>query len=306
MKKILFVLTTLFISIFAFSKDKVTITYVKSPLNVPSIVEKEKGIFKSNFEKISFEVDYSDLTTGPEQTNALASGDIKFLNAVGATSAILASSNGSDIKIIDVYSRSPKAFTLFSKDKNIKSPSDLKGKKIAGPKGTILHELLIAYLAKDGLKESDVEFIQMGLPNARAALVGGSVDLALLAGPVAYTTIKDGYNIVTTGEGLVDATIVTATSARYYKSNPEAVEKFIDARKETLEYIKNNYEEIIAITAKETDLPIDAVKEMYEMYDFDNTIKESDIDSMKKTTKFMIDNKMIEKDVDIQALILKK
>jgi len=33
----------------------------------------------------------------------------------------------------------------------------------------------------------DVNFVSMGIPQARAALEGGSVQLALLAGPVAYS-----------------------------------------------------------------------------------------------------------------------
>ena len=56
-------------------------------------------------------------------------------------------------------------------------------------------------------------------------------------------------------------------------------------------------------TAKETELTIDAVMEMYPMYDFDMTIRDSDIEAMKKTVVFMKENGMIENDVDIEALI---
>ena len=164
-------------------KGTISVTYVKSPLNVPSIVEKDQEIFAEKFGELGYNVSYSDLTTGPEQTQALASGDIQFLYAVGATSVILAASNEADIKIISSYSRSPKAFKLFGKDDSIQSPEDLRGKKVAGPKGTILHELLVAYLAGGGMTEEDIEFVSMGIPDAQAALAGGSVDAALLAGP---------------------------------------------------------------------------------------------------------------------------
>ena len=58
------------------------------------------------------------------------------------------------------------------------------------------------------------------------------------------------------------------------------------------------------MTAAATELPIDAVKEMYGMYDFNMEIKSSDIESMDKTVEFMKENGMIENDVDIQSLIL--
>lgn len=314
MKKLITFLTTIALSgtmlTGCFSRTEntaqapITITYVKSPLNVPSIVEKENGIFSDTFGKLGYTVSYSDLTTGPEQTQALASGDIQFLNAVGATSVILSASNGGDIKILSMYSRSPEAFKLFSKDDSIQSPEDLRGKKIAGPKGTILHELLIAYLATANMTEDDIQFMAMGIPDSQAALVGGSVDSALLAGPAAYNMEAEGYYVVTNGKGLTDASIVTAVSNKYYEENPEAVKAFLEGQSKTLEFMKNNYDEAVSMTAKATDLSEDAVSEMYGMYNFDMNIMESDISAMEKTKNFMIENGMIENEINIKDLIL--
>lgn len=282
----------------------ITVTYVKSPLNVPSIVEKNQQYFAEAFDEFGLGVAYSDLTTGPEQTQALASGDIQFLYAVGATSVILSASNGADIKVLSTYSRSPEAFRLFTSDETITSAEALRGKKIAGPKGTILHELLIAYLATADMTEADIEFYALDIPSSQAALVSGEVDCALLAGPTAYNMEKDGYRIVTTGEGLVDATIVTATSQAFYNENPELVAAFLAAQETTIAFMDENYDEAMQMTATETELDIEAVKEMYPMYDFDPTIRDSDIEAMKKTAQFMLDNEMIEAEVDVDSLIL--
>ena len=114
-------------------------------------------------------IKFYELTTGPEQTHALAAGELDFLHALGGTSAIIAASNGVDLKITNVYSRSPKGFMILSKQE-LNTPESLRGKKIGGPKGTILHQLLVGYLGKGNLKEEDVEFINMGLPDALAAM----------------------------------------------------------------------------------------------------------------------------------------
>lgn len=282
---------------------QVAVTYVKSPLNVPSIVEKEKGMLAEAYGS-EVAVVYSDLTTGPEQTQALASGDIQFLNAVGATSVILSASNGADIKIISMYSRSPEAFKLFTNDSQITTAADLAGKKIAGPKGTILHELLIAYLGTAGLTQDDVEFLDMTIPNSQAALESGDVDCALLAGPAAYNQEKGGKMVLTTGQGLVDATICVATSQKFASEQPQAVATFLQTQQAVLEYMAANEEEVMEITAQEVELTTDAVREMYGQYDFDPTIKESDIQSMQQTEQFLYDNQMIENRVDIESLIL--
>ena len=276
-----------------------SVTYVKSPLNVPSIVEQDQEIFASVFGPMGYDIQYSDLTTGPEQTQALASGDIQFLNAVGATSVILSASNDADIKIMSIYSRSPKAFKLFAKDDSIKTAKDLKGKKVAGPKGTILHELLVAYLNNEGMTEDDIEFMAMGIPDAQAALAGGSVDAALLAGPTAYNMEKDGYYVVTDGEGLTEATI-----EKFYEEHPELVKAFLTAQKQVLDKMDADHAAAVAATAKATGLEEAAVEEMYGLYDFNMEIKDSDIEAMEKTEKFMEDTGMIENPVDVASLIL--
>ncbi len=306
-KKLLIINLIFILSIISCSKkqDKITITYVKAPLNVPSIIERNKGIFSNSFKKHNISVEYSTLTTGPEQTQALASGDIQFLYAVGATSIILAKANGLDIKILNTYSRAPEAYILFSKDKGFTSSQEVRGKKVAGPKGTILHELLIAYLNTLGLKENDIEFISMGIPEAQSALASGAVDMALIAGPSAYNMSKEGYNIVTTAKGLIEPVIVVATSEKFYLNNKEIVKEFINAQREVLEYINSNYDEAMKISAEETGLNIEAVEEMYRLYDFSLDITYKDIESMKKTELFMLENKMIESSVDIEELIIK-
>ena len=193
--------------------ETITVTFVSSPLNVPSIVEKNHGIFADTFSEIGVKaVEYSDLTSGADQTQALATGDIQFLYCVGATSVLLAAANDADIRIISMYSRSPKSFCLFSADDTINSPEDLKGKTVAGPVGTILHELLAAYLASGNLTIEDVNFVNSSIPDALAALSGGSADCALLAGAAAYNAANNGTHLVTNGEGLVEATITCATT----------------------------------------------------------------------------------------------
>ena len=286
--------------------ETITVTFVSSPLNVPSIVEKNHSILAETFADLGVkEVAYSDLTSGADQTQALASGDIQFLYCVGATSVILAAANDADIRIISMYSRSPKSFCLFSGDDSINSPEDLRGKTIAGPMGTILHELLAAYLATGGMTIEDVKFVNSSIPDALAAMSGGSADCALLAGAAAYNAAQMGTHLVTNGEGLVEATITCATTQAFYDEHPEVVAKFLEGQKAVLDYIDAHQEEAVAETAEFLDLDPAAVQEMYGNYDFDMTIRDSDITSMQNTVKFMLDAKMIENDLNIEDIVIR-
>lgn len=282
--------------------EKLTFTYVTAPLNVPSIVEKEKKIFASTFEEMGIEVEYAELTSGADQTQALASGDVQVLYAVGASSVILSAANGADIKVLNMYSRSPKAFSMHSQDETITSPEDLRGKTIAGPAGTNLHELLVAYLAEADMSMEDVNFVNMGIPEAKAALDGGSADVALLAGATAYQANQQGYHLVTDGEGLIDAIIAVAVTDEFYHEYPEVIEMLTEAQDEIHAFIEENETEALEIVARELDLDTKAVQEMYEMYDFSTEITSEDIDGFQKTADFMYENKMIEQKMEANAL----
>ena len=285
--------------------SEINLTYVKAPLNVPSIIQKQDDLFGKEFSSDNIAVNFYEITSGPDQTAALASGELDVLHALGGTSALIAASNGVDLKIINTYSRSPKGFMILTNNDEILSAKDLVGKKVAGPKGTILHQVLIAALNNEGYSIDDVEFINMGIPEASVALEDGSVDAALIAGPTAYKAFKNGSKVVANGEGLVDGIIVTAVSKEFAEKHPDVIERFIKVENETLEYINNNFDEAMEKVAEEVGLTIDEVKEMYDWYDFSIDITDNDIKSLEDTQKFLIDNGLQENEVNVQDLIYK-
>ena len=281
----------------------ITITYVKAPLNVPSILEKKLAAFDKEFAKDNIKVSYPEITVGSKQTEAMAAGSLDFAHCLGGTSAILAAANGVDLKIISMYSRAPKAFVVLVKGTAIQNIADLKGKKVAGPKGTILHQLILAALAKNGLRPDDIQFVSMDLPSSAAALMNGSVDAALSAGPDAIRAEKAGARILTNGEGLVEATIVTAVRGDFLTKQPELVKRFLTVHQAAVAHIKANPEEALQLTAAETGLPLETVRQMLPWYVFDPTIKPSDIAELKRTQDFLIQNGMLKKSIEIEKII---
>ena len=284
-----------------------TITHVTSPLNVPSIIQKTNNVFADEFKANGKDVtiNYAEITSGADQTQALASGDVDVLYAVGGTSVISAAANGADIKILNMYSRSPEAFCMYSHDANIKSAQDLKGKTIVGPAGTNLHQLLIAYLEKAGMTIEDVNFVNMAIPDAKAALDGKSADVALLAGPTAYKAGKQGYNLVTNGKGLTDAVIAVAVTEKFYNEHKEDLEIFKQAEANIIKYMNENHDEAMDIVAKELDLDKSAVEEMYKQYDFSIETTDADVQAFQNVADFMLKTEMIENEVNVEDLFIK-
>lgn len=290
--------------------QRLSVTYVASPLNVPSIVEREEKLFEKAFP--GRKILWPELNAGPKQTAAMASGEVDIAHCLGATSAILAASEGLDLRIVGVYSRAPVAFVLMTKNPEIKRVRDLKGKKIAGPKGTILHQLLAAATAEAGLKAHDYEFINMGIPAAAAALAGGSVHAALLAGADAYNATAAGAVVLRNGIGLVDGITVIATTKRYLEKNGELVSRFVKTHGELaaslMEEVDDDADDgsrraIVELVAKEMKLPLTAVEEMYDWYDFQTSITDRDREELKRTQEFMLENGLQRRRIDIDAIL---
>lgn len=282
---------------------EIGITYVKFPLNAPAIVAYKQGLFEKEFKPDGITITHPELTAGPKQTQALAAGSVQFASVLSGASAIMAKANGVDLKVIAVFARAPKAFNIMAIDKSINSVGDLKGKTVAGAKGSLLNQLLYAALAKENLKPSDIKFVNMSGGKAKAALLGGSVDAALAAGPSVPDIEAAGGRVIANGEGLVEGVITVAVSGDFLKKHPDLVKRYMKAHEEALRFMREHPEETFALVAEETTLKLDAVKKMFPWYDYSPMITPKDVKDLEATQEFLLSNGMLANKTDISDLV---
>lgn len=290
----------------AFAADKpetVRITYVAAPFNVPSIVMREKGYLDEAFAAQGIKVESPEITSGAQQTQAIAAGEIDIASVLGGTSAILAKANGVDLKVIAAYARSPKAYALMTRADGPATLADLKGKKIAGPKGTVLNQLLAAALASQGLALGDVEYINMDLPTARAALLSGEVDVATLAGNNAVLVEQAGGKTLADGAGLIKPTTVIAARTQFLQDHPDLVAAYFQAHRKALDFMAAHPQEALEIAAKEQKITVKEAAKQMPLYDFTPVMTADDIANLGADQTFMVETGMLPKDnaIDIKA-----
>lgn len=284
----------------------VRITYVTAPFNVPSIVMREKGFLDEAFAPFGITVENAVITSGAQQTQAIAAGEIDIASVLGGTSAILAAANGVPLKVVAAYARSPKAYLLMTRGDGPATLADLKGKKIAGPKGTVLNQLLVAALASQKLTLADVEYINMDLPAARAALLAGQVDVATLAGANVTLVEKAGGRALASGEGLIRPTTVIGARSAFLEQHPELVAAYFAAHRKALAFMAANPEEALAIAAQEQKIPIEDARAQWPLYDFDPAMTEADVANLAADQTFMIEAAMLPKSraIDIRSALI--
>ncbi|MDM9645525.1 ABC transporter substrate-binding protein [Rhizobium sp. S163] len=134
-----------------------------------------KGFVVDEFKGTPTKVEFTYFTgTGPAINEALSNGQLDFAS-YGAVPNIIGKANGLDTVILASYGGTT-IFGAARPDLDIKSIADLKGKKVAIQKATIIHWGLITALKNAGLSEKDITIVDLKNADQLAAIAAKSVD----------------------------------------------------------------------------------------------------------------------------------
>lgn len=286
----------------------VNISYVKAPFNLQSIVMKHNGILEKELEPLGVKPVWHDINSGARQAQAMAAGSLDIGGVMNTTSIQMAKGEGNPIKIIAGVSRPVDIFAIVasknSYDHGLKSIKDLKGKIVAGPKGTVLHQILAAALAKNGMTMNDIQFIQMDIPKAFAALESGRADAALLAANMVIKAEEAGCHVLTTASGLATPKLAMAASEEFINEHPDRLKAVLTAHDKAAQWIKEHHEEAIALGAQEQGIDIPTAEKLFANSHFTQKFNDNDIASMNDDLNFMLANGMMRNKVDPKEIIM--
>jgi len=188
-----------------------------------------KGFIADEFKGTPTKIEFTYFTgTGPAINEALSNGQLDFAS-YGAVPNIIGKANGLDTVILASYGGTA-IFGAARPDLDIKSIADLKGKKVAIQKATIIHWGLITALKNAGLSEKDVTIVDLKNADQLAAIAAKSVDAVFGAdfllpledkgiAKIFYKSSDAGVG----GEGF-GAFLVTD---KFRKAHPEATQKVV-------------------------------------------------------------------------------
>jgi sulfonate transport system substrate-binding protein len=293
-------LTLLIIASPCAAKEKVSIALWKLPLNIPAMAALKDKSYEKNFQ----EVDYVQLPSGPKQIQALAAGRLDITEGLGAAATLVGAANGADLAIIGANSRAPRAFAIVANNPAIKKVSDLKGRKVAGIKGSVVYQLMSEKLAESGLTEKDVEFVPTTLTAATAALLAKRVDAALLVGTEVIRASKGGCKVIADGRGVLNGLSLIVARGSFARTRPQLIAKYMEARKGIEAEMKTDPDKFISMAAKETGLTKEEAANLASWFDFNSTITDKDIKELEKTLEYLFSKKMIKNKLNLDRLII--
>lgn len=284
--------------------QQLNITYVKAPFNIQNIVMKNQGLLEKEFAKEGIKINWIPIKAGLNQVRGMAAGEIDMVAAMNTSTLLIANSVGNRIVIVDGVAHPDDTFAIMAKPE-VKNIVDLKGRQIVGPKGTVLHHLLSAALKSSGIEMKDVKWVSMNLPASLTTLLGGRADAALLAAGGILAAEKAGFHALVKAKGLIETNLVLAARGDFAKEYPDVVRRVDKVNREALQWALTNKPQAIALGAKELQLSKEDAAKLFEWSHFYSDLTQKDIDALQNSQRFLLEQKMMNRSVDINTLIFK-
>ena len=213
----------------AHAQTKLLLGYSSLSSNqTPIWVAKEEGFYK----RFGIDADLILIEGSTRGAQALISGDVPMMGMAGQA-VISTRARGSDL--VSVAGVVNKMNYIFVGSPNVKSPEDLKGKRIGISQiGTASYHAVVLALKQWRLdsRRDRITILQVGTQAARVASLNSGGSDAIIVNPGLNSAMKQrGYNIIADFSELpIPYPLqVMATRERLLKNEPEMAEKLIKA-----------------------------------------------------------------------------
>ena len=145
--------------------------------------------------------------------------------------------------------------TLVPKDSALKSPADLKGKRVGFVKATTAHYFLLRMLAEQGLTFADIQPIALSPQDGLAAFGRGALDAWVIygvQGSIARSRL--GARVLTTGLGRLSGNYVQAALSEALDDAPRhaAIADYLRRSRQAYVWAEKNPEAWAAIQSQAT------------------------------------------------------
>ncbi|MCU1633979.1 MAG: transporter substrate-binding protein [Micrococcaceae bacterium] len=216
--------------------------------NPLSLIIKEQGWLEDELADQDITVNWVQSAGSNKANEALRAGAIDVGSTAGSA-ALLARSNGSPIKAIDIYSQPEWAALVTLPDSGITSVEDLRGRSVAATRGTDPYFFLLQALEAGGVDQSEVTIENLQHADGRAALASGAVDAWSGLDPIMAAAEQDGAQLFFRDIDYNTYGFLNATED-FLSNKPDVAQTVVNAYEKAREWAKENPEETAAILAE--------------------------------------------------------
>ena len=274
--------------------EKVTIGISATSL-LPSLVHiaEEKGYFLEE----GIDVEIKGYPTGKAALAATFNGEVDMAT-VADTPIVTNSFERNDFAVlVTILDSAQHAKALARKDRNISTPQDLVGKKVATTIGTTAHFFLVTFFALNGIDTSDVEIVNLKPGEMVEAIVDGDVDAIFAWEPnilESQKSLGDNAIVLPSDVGYLQTFNLT-TKNDFIENHPESIRKIIKALAKAEEFTKDNREESVDIIASRLGADREDIDKLWDGYRFRLSLSQTLIMTLEDEARWAIRSSFTDK-----------
>ncbi|GAB3390335.1 type 2 periplasmic-binding domain-containing protein [Azotobacter armeniacus] len=206
------------------AESQLRIGYQKSSTLIALL--KARGTLEKALAVQDIRLSWHEFASGQPLLEALNVGNLDLSADVADTVPVFAQVAGTHLAYFAQEAPSPAAQAILARtDSPLRGLADLKGKKVAVTKAAGSHYLLLAALARAGLKFSDIQPAYLTPADGRAAFENGKVDAWVTWEPFLSSAQRQlSTRTVADGDKLAAYQRYYLTSQRFAREHPQVLE----------------------------------------------------------------------------------
>jgi ABC-type nitrate/sulfonate/bicarbonate transport system substrate-binding protein len=259
------------------------------------------GAKKGIFEKYGFDIEVKPLATGVQANQALAANQVDWSGG-GVESTVVAWATNLPFKAYSMYAKGGDSYgILVRNDANIRSPQDLKGKRVAVPQGTAPAQGLSQVVQQAGLPSDAVRRVNATYGNMGQMLIQGAVEAMVGLEPFLTLTEEkmEGKSTLMMRLGkVVQGGGFFLITNEWAAANPKKVADAVAALWESQQWVRKNPKEAAAIEAEFLKVEPRIVEVTFKWLNYDPLLDDFTRKSVDATSTYLASEGLIPKPVE--------
>lgn len=226
--------------------------------NPLSLLIKNYGWLEEDLAATGIKVNWVQSLSSADANAKLLAGAIDVGSTAGSA-ALLARSNGSPIKTIEIFTQPNWAALAVGPDSTITSVADLEGKTVAAKKGTDPYFFLLQALEEAGVDPATVTVENLAHADGKTALLNGSVDAWAGLDPILAGAETEGVKVIYSNVEFNSYGFLNATESFLSKS-PDIAQIVTTVYEKARQYAIANPDATYAVLAAAAGLSVPIAK----------------------------------------------
>lgn len=272
------------------------------PFSFQFRVAKHAGIF----EKYNISAEIFTFSYGIDTINAAILGETDSAEAMDFAAASRFSENNKLRILATITTAQPNGQRLYVRHESVKTPADLKGRRIGVQKATANEFLWARLFEKYGLKKEEVNHVYLGSSaELLVAYQANQIDALWVGADLekAVNEIPASRNIGNVDlAGYRQRGFLLLTEDIIAK-DPQGVERFLKALDEATVFIKEKPDETARIAYNDLKLPLEAALKGITAQTYELRLSQEDLDQISDVANWARENGLIKNRYDIRDFV---